>query len=95
MKVGMDSIMASYFALFEVINHTFGKSCLCLSVSQRNFVNHFTYICVKFKSLGQNHCVTTIFELKTCVVPLMSYIHCVSGCVHLSFNFCCSTEAGA
>lgn len=25
MKVGMDSITASYFALFEVINHTFGK----------------------------------------------------------------------
>lgn len=25
MKVGMDSIMASYFALFEVINHSFGK----------------------------------------------------------------------
>lgn len=27
MKVGMDSIMASYFALFEVINHSFGKIC--------------------------------------------------------------------
>lgn len=26
MKVGMDSIMASYFALFEVINHSFGKN---------------------------------------------------------------------
>uniref|UniRef100_A0A8C6SF06 Sorting nexin 27a n=1 Tax=Neogobius melanostomus TaxID=47308 RepID=A0A8C6SF06_9GOBI len=26
LKVGMDSIMASYFALFEVINHSFGKS---------------------------------------------------------------------
>ena len=26
MKVGMDSIMASYFALFEVINHSFGKT---------------------------------------------------------------------
>lgn len=30
MKVGMDSIMASYFALFEVINHSFGKSCACV-----------------------------------------------------------------
>lgn len=30
MKVGMDSIMASYFALFEVINHSFGKSCMCV-----------------------------------------------------------------
>lgn len=30
MKVGMDSIMASYFALFEVINHSFGKSCTCV-----------------------------------------------------------------
>lgn len=26
-KVGMDSIMASYFALFEVINHSFGEIC--------------------------------------------------------------------
>lgn len=26
MKVGMDSITANYFALFEVINHSFGKS---------------------------------------------------------------------
>lgn len=26
MKLGMDSVTASYFALFEVINHTFGKS---------------------------------------------------------------------
>lgn len=26
LKVGMDSIMASYFALFEVINHSFGKN---------------------------------------------------------------------
>lgn len=26
LKVGMDSIMASYFALFEVINHSFGKT---------------------------------------------------------------------
>uniref|UniRef100_A0A4W5JV18 Ras-associating domain-containing protein n=1 Tax=Hucho hucho TaxID=62062 RepID=A0A4W5JV18_9TELE len=25
MKVGMDSITASYFALFEVINHSFGE----------------------------------------------------------------------
>lgn len=25
-KVGMDSITANYFALFEVINHSFGKS---------------------------------------------------------------------
>lgn len=25
LKVGMDSIMASYFALFEVINHSFGE----------------------------------------------------------------------
>lgn len=24
MKLGMDSVTASYFALFEVINHTFG-----------------------------------------------------------------------
>lgn len=30
MKVGMDSIMASYFALFEVINHSFGKTCGCI-----------------------------------------------------------------
>lgn len=29
LKVGMDSIMASYFALFEVINHSFGKGCIC------------------------------------------------------------------
>lgn len=29
MKVGMDSIMASYFALFEVINHSFGEICVC------------------------------------------------------------------
>lgn len=28
MKVGMDSITASYFALFEVINHSFGKCAL-------------------------------------------------------------------
>lgn len=26
MKLGMDSVTASYFALFEVINHTFGAS---------------------------------------------------------------------
>lgn len=25
MKVGMDSVMATYFALFEVINHSFGE----------------------------------------------------------------------
>ncbi len=25
-KIGLDSITASYFALFEVINHSFGKS---------------------------------------------------------------------
>lgn len=25
MKLGMDSVTASYFALFEVINHTFGE----------------------------------------------------------------------
>jgi len=25
MKIGMDSITASYFALFEVINHSFGE----------------------------------------------------------------------
>ena len=31
MKVGMDSIMASYFALFEVINHSFGKELMFLS----------------------------------------------------------------
>lgn len=31
LKVGMDSIMASYFALFEVINHSFGEHrYLCL-----------------------------------------------------------------
>lgn len=30
MKVGMDSIMASYFALFEVINHSFGKNFVCI-----------------------------------------------------------------
>ena len=28
MKVGMDSIMASYFALFEIINQSFGKMTL-------------------------------------------------------------------
>ncbi|KAG7267332.1 hypothetical protein CRUP_031719 [Coryphaenoides rupestris] len=28
-KVGMDSVTASYFALFEVINHTFGRSESC------------------------------------------------------------------
>lgn len=25
MKLGMDSVTSSYFALFEVINHTFGQ----------------------------------------------------------------------
>lgn len=28
MKVGMDSTTASYFALFEVINHSFGMAAL-------------------------------------------------------------------
>ena len=33
MKVGMDSIMASYFALFEVINQSFGKITIFIRAS--------------------------------------------------------------
>lgn len=40
MKVGMDSIMASYFALFEVINHSFGERFwFCFSIE--DFTNTF------------------------------------------------------
>ena len=41
-KVGMDSVTASYFALFEVINHTFGRSAPYPPV----WVLRFMYKCV-------------------------------------------------
>lgn len=52
MKLGMDSVTSSYFALFEVINHTFGlhhsfvfSVCSCDSpatnISHEMWASHF------------------------------------------------------
>ncbi len=44
MKVGMDSIMASYFALFEVINHSFGEQSLHFPSSIYVFSHRLTLL---------------------------------------------------
>ena len=56
LKVGMDSIMASYFALFEVINHSFGKnsvfdvlSAFHMAISQSTFTYFHVF---HFKALS-------------------------------------------
>lgn len=52
MKLGMDSVTASYFALFEVINHTFGTQkyvieirvwCVCFSSLKMSIQIHLCY----------------------------------------------------
>uniref|UniRef100_A0A7N6AUD6 Sorting nexin 27a n=1 Tax=Anabas testudineus TaxID=64144 RepID=A0A7N6AUD6_ANATE len=42
MKVGMDSIMASYFALFEVINHTFVRKLAPNEFPHKLYVQNYT-----------------------------------------------------
>ncbi|XP_053494301.1 sorting nexin-27a isoform X2 [Ictalurus furcatus] len=42
MKVGMDSIMASYFALFEVINHTFVRKLASNEFPHKLYVQNYT-----------------------------------------------------
>lgn len=46
MKLGMDSVTASYFALFEVINHTFGESSAAwLNFTSANFSHLKLHLC--------------------------------------------------
>uniref|UniRef100_A0A8C3G4Z8 Sorting nexin 27a n=1 Tax=Cyclopterus lumpus TaxID=8103 RepID=A0A8C3G4Z8_CYCLU len=42
MKVGMDSIMASYFALFEVINHSFVRKLVPNEFPHKLYVQNYT-----------------------------------------------------
>lgn len=72
LKVGMDSIMASYFALFEVINHSFGEKyvfiCTFLSVrALHEFqINKYRDVCSykpqeQFLALQENNTTLILF----------------------------------
>lgn len=96
MKVGMDSIMASYFALFEVINHSFGKICswcfwVLLLKSSRAF-SHTLLGWIWKPSWGWHHHMTSYFLNKDpCHTPSELNSLGLGVCVHVCV-FVCSFE---
>lgn len=77
MKLGMDSATASYFALFEVINHTFGAytcgiECVCRCFSCRTMSSDrcdgssFTIIRITFCAQHCSHHISKAGPVQGC-----------------------------